>query len=300
MKKMIGVPKLATLVAILLIAGAGMAEARQATILVDAATGTVIQGDHADVLNRPASLTKMMTLYLAFEALAKGRLSLDEQIPVSARAAGTVPYKLGVAPGGTVSVREAITGMIVLSANDAAIAVGERLGGSEEAFAKMMTAKARQLQMPNTTFRNATGLTADGQLTTARDMAVLGMALMHHFPRQFALFSTRTAQFRGKPLKGHNYMLDLYPGVDGLKTGYTSASGYNVVTSVRQGGRRYVGVVMGYPTDKARDQQMVQLFRQYLGGGASAGAGAGMGAGGAGAGVATGAAGVRSGAVGLY
>lgn len=303
---MIGVPKLATLVAILSIAGAGIAEARQATILVDAATGTVIQGDHADVLNRPASLTKMMTLYLAFEALAKGRLSLDEQIPVSARAAGTVPYKLGVAPGGTVSVREAITGMIVLSANDAAIAVGERLGGSEEAFAKMMTAKARQLQMPNTTFRNATGLTADGQLTTARDMAVLGMALMHHFPRQFALFSTRTAQFRGKSLKGHNYMLDLYPGVDGLKTGYTSASGYNVVTSVRQGGRRYVGVVMGYPTDKARDQQMVQLFRQYLGGGAGAGAsagagaGAGMGAGGAGAGVATGAAGVRSGAVGLY
>ncbi|MGF9695227.1 D-alanyl-D-alanine carboxypeptidase family protein [Rhizobium sp. 0TCS1.26] len=304
MKKMIGVPKLATLVAILSIAGAGIAEARQATILVDAATGTVIQGDHADVLNRPASLTKMMTLYLAFEALAKGRLSLDEKIPVSARAAGTVPYKLGVAPGGTVSVREAITGMIVLSANDAAIAVGERLGGSEEAFAKMMTAKARQLQMPNTTFRNATGLTADGQLTTARDMAVLGMALMHHFPRQFALFSTRTAQFRGKPLKGHNYMLDLYPGVDGLKTGYTSASGYNVVTSVRQGGRRYVGVVMGYPTDKARDQRMVQLFRQYLGGGAgagaSAGAGAGMGAGGGGAGVAIGAAGVRSGAVGLY
>lgn len=243
--------------------------AGQAQILVDTATGTIIRAENADSLNRPASLTKMMTLYLTFEALGRGKLRWEDPVPVSARAAATVPYKLGVAAGGSITVREAVMGMIVLSANDAAIAMGERLGGTEEGFARMMTQKARQLRMTNTTFRNATGLTADGQLTTARDMAVLGMALLQHFPRQFSLFSTRTTSFRGKPLKGHNHVLDLYPGADGIKTGYTSASGYNVVTSVQQGGRRYVGVVMGYPSAKARDQQMVNLLRQSLGGGAS-------------------------------
>ncbi|TRL30925.1 D-alanyl-D-alanine carboxypeptidase family protein [Rhizobium straminoryzae] len=238
--------------------------AAQASLVVNASTGAILTADNADQPIRPASLTKMMTLYLTFEALGKGRLSWDEQIPISAHAAGTVPYKLGVAPGGTVSVREAVNGIIVISANDAAIALAERLGGTEDRFADMMTAKARQLSMTKTTFRTATGLTADGQFTTARDMAVLGLALMQHFPRQFPLFATRTTNFRGKPLTGHNYMLDLYPGVDGIKTGYTSASGYNVVTSVMAGGRRYIGVVLGYPTDKARDQQMVNLFRQYL------------------------------------
>ncbi len=246
--------------------GSVSAFAGQAQILVDASTGSILQAKGADELNRPASLTKMMTLYLTFEALGRGKLSWDEQIPISQNAARTVPYKLGIPPGGTISVREAVTGIIVISANDAAIALGERLGGTEARFATLMTAKARQLKMSKTTFRNATGLTADGQFTTARDMAVLGLALMQHFPRQFGMFSTKTANFRGKVLTGHNYMLDLYPGVDGIKTGYTSASGYNVVTSVVQGGRRYVGVVMGYPTDKARDQQMVNLFRQSLGG----------------------------------
>jgi serine-type D-Ala-D-Ala carboxypeptidase (penicillin-binding protein 5/6) len=246
----------------------GHALAGQAQFLVDAATGTIVSAENADSLNRPASLTKMMTLYLTFEALGRGKLRWEDKVPVSARAAATVPYKLGVAAGGSITVREAVMGMIVLSANDAAIAMGERLGGTEDGFARMMTQKARQLRMTNTTFRNATGLTADGQLTTARDMAMLGMALIQHFPQQFSLFSTRSTSFRGKPLKGHNYVLDLYPGADGIKTGYTSASGYNVVTSVQQGGRRYVGVVMGYPSAKARDQQMVSLLRQSLGGGA--------------------------------
>ncbi|MBT9372746.1 D-alanyl-D-alanine carboxypeptidase family protein [Rhizobium sp. CSW-27] len=238
--------------------------AAEASLVVDASTGAMLEAENADLPIRPASLTKMMTLYLTFEALGKGRLSWDEQIPISAHAASTVPYKLGIAPGGTISVREAVNGIIVISANDAAIALAERLGGTEDRFAQMMTARARQLSMTKTTFRTATGLTADGQFTTARDMAVLGLALMQHFPRQFPLFATRTTMFRGKQLTGHNYMLDLYPGVDGIKTGYTSASGYNVVTSVTAGGRRYVGVVMGYPTDKARDGQMVSLFRQYL------------------------------------
>jgi serine-type D-Ala-D-Ala carboxypeptidase (penicillin-binding protein 5/6) len=259
-----GLMKRAALVLFVLVSSGAEVFAGQARILVDAATGAVITSDNAQALNRPASLTKMMTLYLAFEAIARGKLGWDEQIPMSRHAASTVPYKLNVAPGGTVSVRDAVTGMIVLSANDAAIAMAERLGGSEDAFARMMTEKARALRMTNTTFRNATGLTADGQLTTARDMAVLGMALMHHFPREFSLFSTRTATFRGKPLKGHNFMLDLYPGVDGIKTGYTSASGYNVVTSVQKGRQRFIGVVMGGATAEARDQQMVQLFRQYL------------------------------------
>ncbi len=259
-----GLMNRAALFFVLLVLSAAPAWAGQARILVDAATGAVIASDNAQALNRPASLTKMMTLYLAFEAIARGKLGWDEQIPMSRHAASTVPYKLNVAPGGTVSVRDAVTGMIVLSANDAAIAMAERLGGSEDTFARMMTEKARALRMTNTTFRNATGLTADGQFTTARDMAVLGMALMHHFPREFSLFSTRTATFRGKPLKGHNFMLDLYPGVDGIKTGYTSASGYNVVTSVQKGRQRFIGVVMGGATADARDQQMVQLFQQYL------------------------------------
>ncbi|WP_377298912.1 D-alanyl-D-alanine carboxypeptidase family protein [Rhizobium sp. SGZ-381] len=264
MQHRIGLLKRAAWLVVFLLSAGAQAWAGQARILIDASTGAVIASDNAEALNRPASLTKMMTLYLTFEAIARGSLRWDEQIPMSRHAAATVPYKLDVAPGGTVSVRDAVTGMIVLSANDAAIAMAERLGGSEDAFAQLMTKKARALRMTNTTFRNATGLTADGQLTTARDMAILGMALMHHFPREFALFSTREATFRGKPLKGHNFMLDLYPGVDGIKTGYTSASGYNVVTSVQKGRQRFIGVVMGGATAEARDQQMVQLFRQYL------------------------------------
>lgn len=260
---------------------ASVAFAEQAEILVNASTGAVIEARNEEARIRPASLTKMMTLYLTFEALGRGTLSWDEQIPVSARAAGTVPYKLGPPAGATMSVREAVNGIIVLSANDAAIALAERLGGTEDKFAAMMTAKARRLTMKNTVFRNATGLTADGQLTTARDMAVLGLALSQHFPRQFPMFSMKTTTFRGKPLTGHNYMLDLYPGVDGIKTGYTSASGYNVVTSVQKAGRRYIGVVMGYPTDKARDQRMVALFRQYLDGGSAARPAAGAAIGGA-------------------
>lgn len=245
--------------------------ASQAQILVDASSRAVLLAKNADMPIRPASLTKMMTLYLTFEALGRGTLSWDERIAVSRAAAGTVPYKLDVPAGGTETVREAVNGIIVLSANDAAIALAERLGGSEARFAGMMTAKARQLKMTDTTFRNATGLTAEGQLTTARDMAVLGLALMQHFPRQFSLFSMKTTQFRGKRLTGHNYMLDLYPGVDGIKTGYTSASGYNVVTSVKRGNRHYVGVAMGYPTDKARDQAMVRLFEDKFGGRSSGG-----------------------------
>ncbi|MFD1747147.1 D-alanyl-D-alanine carboxypeptidase family protein [Rhizobium helianthi] len=246
--------------------------AAEAEIVVDANNRSVLEARNADIRIRPASLTKMMTLYLTFEALGRGKLQWDEQIPISKNAAGAVPYKLGIPAGGTITVREAVNGIIVISANDAAIALGERLGRTERNFAAMMTAKARQLNMTSTTFATATGLTADGQFTTARDMAVLGMALMHHFPRQFPMFAMKTTTFRGKVLKGHNYVLDMYPGADGLKTGYTSASGYNLVTSVHKNGRRYVGVVLGYPTDKARDQEMVDLLRRAIDGRSAAGA----------------------------
>lgn len=240
--------------------------ATQAEILIDTSSRRIMEASNEDVQIGPASLTKMMTLYLTFEALGKGKLRWDEQIPISKNAAGTVPYKLGIPAGGTISVREAVSGIIVISANDAAIALGERLGGSESGFAALMNAKARQLNMKATTFKTATGLTAAGQLTTARDMAVLGMALMQHFPAQFQLFSMKTTVFRGKVLKGHNYVMDMYPGVDGMKTGYTSASGYNLVTSVKRGRRHYIGVVLGYPTDKQRDQEMVRLLQRNLDG----------------------------------
>lgn len=249
---------------IIFFAGAASSFATEAQILIDTSSRHILEASNADVQIGPASLTKMMTLYLTFEALGKGRLRWDEQIPISRNAAGTVPYKLGIPAGGTISVREAVSGIIVISANDAAIALGERLGGSESGFAALMNAKARQLNMKATTFKTATGLTAAGQLTTARDMAVLGMALMQHFPAQFSLFSMKTTEFRGKVLKGHNFVMDMYPGVDGMKTGYTSASGYNLVTSVKKGNRRYVAVVLGYPTDKQRDQQMVQLLQRNL------------------------------------
>ncbi len=275
------VPKRSAIGFVFFLTLASGALAQQAEILVNGSTRGVITSRNEEARLRPASLTKMMALYLTFEALGRGTLSWDEQIPVSARAAGTVPYKLGPPGGGSITVREAVNGIIVISANDAAIALAERLGGTEDKFAAMMTAKARRLGMKNTMFRNATGLTADGQLTTARDMAVLGLALQQHFPRQFPMFSMKATVFRGKLLTGHNYMLDLYPGVDGIKTGYTSASGYNVVTSVQKGGRRYIGVVMGYPTDKARDQRMTALFRQYLDGGSATGPATGAPIGGA-------------------
>lgn len=243
---------------------AASAAAGNAHILIDARTAKVISAENAGAPNGPASLTKMMTLYLTFEALHSGRIGWNDPVPVSRRATKTVPYKLNVREGDAVTVREAVLGMIVLSANDAAIAIGEKLGGSEERFAELMTAKARRLGMRNTTFRNASGLTAPGQVTTARDMAVLGLALMKNFPREFRLFSTRSFQFRGKTLEGHNYLMDEYPGVDGIKTGYTSASGYNVVTSVSKGGRRIVGVVMGGSTAKSRDRTMAALLDGVL------------------------------------
>ncbi|TWH36319.1 D-alanyl-D-alanine carboxypeptidase [Aminobacter sp. J15] len=237
---------------------------KYAAIVVDANTGRVLFEKNSRDARYPASLTKMMTLYLLFEALDAGRVSLDTQIPVSAYAAKRPPSKIGFKPGQTINVRSTILALAVRSANDVAAAVGEFLGGSEERFAAMMTAKARALGMQSTTFRNASGLPDEGQRTTAHDMAILGMALRRHFPHHYHYFSNREFTFAGKVIRGHNNLLGKVVGADGLKTGYIRASGFNLVTSVGRGGRRIVAVVMGGETAKSRDAHMEELIELYL------------------------------------
>lgn len=237
---------------------------KYAAIVVDANTGRVLFEKNSRDARYPASLTKMMTLYLLFEALDAGRVSLDTQIPVSADAAKRPPSKIGFKPGQSIDVRSAILALAVRSANDVAAAVGEYLGGSEERFAAMMTAKARALGMQSTTFRNASGLPDEGQRTTAHDMAILGMALRRHFPHHYHYFSNREFTYAGKVIRGHNNLLGKVVGADGLKTGYIRASGFNLVTSVGRGGRRIVAVVMGGETAKSRDAHMEELIELYL------------------------------------
>jgi D-alanyl-D-alanine carboxypeptidase len=237
---------------------------KYAAIVVDANTGRVLFEKNSRDARYPASLTKMMTLYLLFEALDAGRVSLDTQIPVSAYAAKRPPSKIGFKPGQSIDVRSAILALAVRSANDVAAAVGEYLGGSEERFAAMMTAKARALGMQSTTFRNASGLPDEGQRTTAHDMAILGMALRRHFPHHYHYFSNREFTYAGKVIRGHNNLLGKVVGADGLKTGYIRASGFNLVTSVGRGGRRIVAVVMGGETAKSRDAHMEELIELYL------------------------------------
>lgn len=256
---------LAALLSVTLAVSAPVAAmAGSASFILDARTGKVLASENADTLNHPASLTKMMTLYLAFEAINRGKLSWDSQIVMSKYAASRPPTKLGVRPGSTITVREAVYGMIVKSANDAAAAMGEKLGGSESNFARMMTQKARQLGMSRTTFYNASGLPDSRQVTTARDMSTLGVALIKNFPREYRMFSVASFNFRGKQIRGHNNLMYRYEGMDGIKTGYTNASGFNLVSAVRDGDRRVVGVVLGGRTARARDAKMEALLNKYL------------------------------------
>jgi len=243
--------------------GASLA-AQYAAIVVDAKTGKTLYSKDANARRYPASLTKMMTLYLTFEALAKGRINKDTPVVFSANAAAEPPTKLGVRKGGAVTVETAILSMVTKSANDSATALGEMLGGSEDSFARMMTAKARQLGMNGTVFRNANGLPNPGQFTTAHDMAVLGIALREHFPQYYGYFSQRSFRYGKRVINGHNRLLGRIKGVDGIKTGYTHASGYNLVTSVADDGRRLVAVVMGGATGRSRDDQMASLVHTYL------------------------------------
>lgn len=236
-----------------------------AHIVVDAATGEVLAADDAVAPWRPASLTKMMTVYLALEGLQLGVMEPTDRIVVSSHAAAQPPTRLGLSAGSTILIGEAIEAIIVRSANDAAAAIADAMGGSEEAFGEMMTAKARELGMTGTVFRNATGLPNPDQITTARDMAVLARALIRDFPLYYDVFATRSINFRGRTLPTYNGLLVTYPGADGLKTGFTCASGYNVVTSAQRGGRRLIAVVLGSKSRNARSTQMRELLNVSFG-----------------------------------
>ncbi len=248
----------------LLFAAAPAHAAKQSAVVIDASTGKTMYADDADALRYPASLTKMMTLYLTFEALSRGKIKNNTRVPVSRHAAAQPPSKLGLKPGQSITVETAIYALATKSANDAAAALGEMLGGDEARFARMMTAKARALGMSRTTFRNASGLPDPSQVTTARDMATLGMALRQHFPGYFKVFATRSFTYGKRRMANHNKLLGRVSGVDGIKTGYTRASGYNLVTSAGSGNKRIVAVVMGGKTGKSRDQMMASLVGRYL------------------------------------
>jgi D-alanyl-D-alanine carboxypeptidase (penicillin-binding protein 5/6) len=236
------------------------AHAGSAQFLLDARTGEVLASENPDTLNHPASLTKMMTIYMALDAIRAGKLSWDSPVPFSKYAAARPPTKLRVKAGDKITVKEAVLSLIIVSANDSAAALGEKLGGSEEAFAAMMTRKARALGMLNTTFFNASGLPHDQQFTTARDMSTLGIALMRDFPEDYKLFATKSFTFRGRTINGHNNLMYRYKGMDGIKTGYTNASGYNLVSAVEDDGRRVIGVVMGGRSAASRDKVMEKLI----------------------------------------
>ncbi len=238
--------------------------AQYAAVVVDAKTGRTLYAKDANARRYPASLTKMMTLYMAFEALSKGRMNKNTPIVFSANAAAEPPTKLGVRKGGSVTAETAILSMVTKSANDSATAMGEFLGGSEANFARMMTAKARALGMKSTVFRNAHGLPNPAQFTTAHDMAILGIALREHYPQYYGYFSQRSFMYGRQRINGHNRLLGRIKGVDGIKTGYTRASGYNLVSSVSDGNRRLVAVVMGGTSGARRDAQMAQLIKTYM------------------------------------
>jgi len=233
---------------------------RDSYLIVDATSGRELAADQPDDLRHPASLTKLMTLYLTFSALDSGRLSLGDALPVSVNAMNAQPTKMGMTAGSTVIVRDAIMGLVTRSANDAAVLLGEALGGDEESFARIMTQKARQLGMTSTVYRNASGLPNREQVTTARDMAKLAYALLRDFPHYYPLFSVQSYVYRGHPLENHNHMLGNYPGADGLKTGFTSASGFNLVLSAVHDNRRLIGVVMGGDSPYQRDRLMAELM----------------------------------------
>ncbi len=239
---------------------AQVGSSRYSSIVVDNSTGRVIEAANADDLRFPASLTKLMTLYMAFEALRDHRITLGQTVPVSARAAAMKPSKLGLVPGSYFTVSDAILAMVTKSANDAACALGELLGGDEARFAQMMTLRARALGMTQTTFRNASGWPDPEQTTTARDLALLAHHLIQDFPENYHYFSEPVFYFHGRPIPNHDHMLVEYDGADGLKTGYTLASGHNLVTSALRGQVRLIGVVLGAKSNDERDAHMASLL----------------------------------------
>ncbi|AMA58652.1 D-alanyl-D-alanine carboxypeptidase [Bradyrhizobium sp. CCGE-LA001] len=235
-----------------------------ASIIVDGNSGAVLQSTSPDALRHPASLTKIMTLYLLFERLESGKLKLDTEMPVSKHAADQDPTKLNLRAGQTIRVEDAIKGLVTRSANDAAVVIAEAIAGDEDDFAQMMTRKARSLGMSKTVYRNANGLPNDEQVTTARDQATLGRAIQERFPRYYRYFATSTFNWRGQSIRNHNRLLGSVEGVDGIKTGYTRASGFNLVSSMRRGNRHLIGVVLGGRSGGSRDAIMRNLLAENV------------------------------------
>ena len=237
----------------------------ETTLVADAHTGTVLYSENANRRIYPASLTKMMTLYLAFDALKHKQVSMQTMLPVSARAQSARPSKLGLVKGQKISMGDAVMGMIVKSANDAAVTVAENLGGSEPEFAHKMNAKAKELGMEGTHFTNASGWHDSHQVTTAIDMAKLGLALKRNFPEYYPWFKKTSFAFHGKVISGHNHVLKQYAGSEGLKTGFTGPAGFNLVTTASKNGMSLIGVVTGRSSAKVRDAKMMALLDQYFG-----------------------------------
>jgi len=235
---------------------------KYASIVMDSHSGDIIHAAHADELRYPASLTKMMTLYMVFEALETGELKINQRLRVSKRASKQIPTKLYLKPGSTITVREAILALVTQSANDVATVVAEALGGSEWIFAQQMTQKAGKLGMSKTVFGNASGVPKNQKQTTARDMAILARALYYHYPKYYRYFSTKSFRFRGRHYNNHNRLLGKVPGIDGIKTGFTNAAGRNLVASCVRNGRRIFAVVMGGRSNDTRDQHMIDLLNR--------------------------------------
>src|SRR5262249_2072769 len=235
-----------------------------ASIIVDGNSGTVLQSTNPDASRHPASLTKIMTLYLLFERLEAGKMKPDAEMDVSESASDQAPTKLGLKPGQKLKVEDAIKGLVTRSANDAAVVIAEAIAGDEAEFARQMTRKARALGMSKTTYRNASGLPNDEQLTTARDQATLGRAIQDRFPRYYRYFATTVFNYRGQSIRNHNRLLGNVEGIDGIKTGYTRASGFNLVSSMRRGNRHLVGVVLGGRSGGSRDAIMRNLLAENL------------------------------------
>ena len=245
-------------------------EARQSyspafsSIIVDGNSGATLSANNPDASRHPASLTKIMTLYLLFERLDAGKMKLDTEMEVSEHASEQAPTKLGLRPGQTIRVEDAIKGLVTRSANDAAVVIAEAIAGDEGDFAKQMTRKARALGMLRTVYRNASGLPDDEQVTTARDQSTLGRAIQDRFPRYYRYFSTSVFNYHGQSIRNHNHLLGSVEGIDGIKTGYTRASGFNLVTSMRRGNRHLVGVVLGGRSGGSRDAIMRNLLAENL------------------------------------
>src|SRR5450755_3224002 len=234
------------------------------SIIVDGNSGATLTANNPDASRHPASLTKIMTLYLLFERLDAGKIKLDTEMEVSEHASEQAPTKLGLRPGQTIRVEDAIKGLVTRSANDAAVVIAEAVADSEGDFAKLMTRKARSLGMTKTVYRNASGLPDDDQVTTARDQSTLGRAIQDRFPRYYRFFSTSAFNYHGQSISNNNHLLGSVEGVDGIKTGYTRASGFNLVTSMRRGNRHLVGVVLGGRSGSSRDAIMRSLLAENL------------------------------------